>query len=367
VTAAPGFTTRWGTSHAAATERVEPSLRLIAKSFALYQRLFVSSELAPLLSRPNPVRYTDFDMDLAIAQVKVEAEGVVSVTLAAPQGSQLPVWSPGSHLDVFLPSGRQRQYSLCGDPADRSRYRIAVRLIPDGGGSREVHETLRPGDRLRVRGPRNAFSMVTADSYLFIAAGIGITPILPMVKSANQRGIPWRMVYLGRNRDSMPFLSELEKCTGGVVEVRPDDEFGRPDIGDLLTRARPGGATYVCGPPPVLEAARTLMSSIDSTGSLHTERFSAPTVVGGAPFDVQLSRSGITVSVGAAESALAAIRRAVPGVAYSCQQGYCGSCKIGVLAGGVEHRDHKLLESERDDAMLICVSRSSGGPLVLDL
>ena len=348
---------------------IGPGLKIVAAAVGGYKKVFADSPVAGRLSRPNRVRYNnDFDMELAIEQVTTEAEDVVSVTLAAPHGTELPVWSPGSHLDVFLPSGQQRQYSLCGDPADRHHFRIAVRLIRDGGGgSREVHETLHAGGSLHVRGPRNAFRMVDASSYLFVAGGIGITPILPMVKAANERGIPWRMVYLGRTRDSMPFLSELEQCTTGVVEVRPDDEFGFPDIGDLLTRAKPGGATYVCGPPPVLDAARRLMSTMDPTGSMHTERFSAPPVVGGKPFDVELLRSGITVSVGAEQSALAAIRREVPGIAYSCQQGYCGTCLVGVLSGGVEHRDNKLLESERKDSMLICVSRSDGGPLVLDL
>lgn len=347
---------------------VGPGLKLVAAAVGGYRRLVADSRLSPFLARSNKLRHNDFDMDLVVERVKVEADDVVSLALAAPDGADLPVWSPGSHIDIFLPSGRQRQYSLCGNPHDRKHFRIAVRLIRDGGGgSREIHQALKAGDTLHVRGPRNAFRMVEADSYLFIAGGIGITPILPMVKAANAREVPWRLVYLGRTRESMPFLTELVRCANGVVEIRPDDEVGLPDIGDLLSRAQPGGATYVCGPPPVLNAARRLMSTLDSTGSMHTERFSAPPVVGGTPFDVQLLRTGITVAVGADESALAAIRRQVPAVTYSCQQGYCGTCKVGVLTGGVDHRDNKLLESERDDSMLICVSRSDGGPLVLDL
>ena len=341
---------------------------MVAAAVGGYRRVFADSKLSPVLSRSKKVRHNDFDMELAIERVEVQAEDVLSLTLAAPDGADLPVWSPGSHLDVFLPSGLHRQYSLCGDPKDRKHFRIAVRLIRDGGGgSREVHETLRAGGSLHVRGPRNAFRMVEASSYLFIAGGIGITPILPMVKAANERGVPWKMVYLGRTRESMPFLGELEQCAGGELAIRPDDEFGFPVISDLLSKALPGGATYVCGPPPVLDAARRLISTIDAAGSLHTERFSAPPVIGGEAFDVELLRSGVTVAVGADESALAAIRRQVPGVAYSCQQGYCGTCVVGVLSGGVEHRDNKLLESEREDSMLICVSRSDGGPLVLDL
>ena len=232
------------------------SLRLVATAFDAYRRIFVGSGLAPLLSQPNPVRHTGFDLDLVVERVEVEATDVLSVTLGAADGAPLPRWQPGAHLDVFLPSGRQRQYSLCGDPGDPGdprRYRIAVRLLhAGGGGSREIHESLRVGDPLRVRGPRNAFRLVTADSYTFVAGGIGITPILPMVKAVAARGVPWRMTYLGRTRASMPFLAELP----GDVDVRPDDETGRPDLAALLAGTRPGGAVYVCGPPPLLDAAR---------------------------------------------------------------------------------------------------------------
>ena len=347
---------------------IPPSVRLVATAVRGYRRLVADSRFAPLLARSKPVRHNDFDMSLVIEQIAEQAEDVVSLTLVAPDGADLPIWSPGSHVDVFLPSGKQRQYSLCGDPRDRGRYRVAVRHIRDGGGgSREVHETLTIGDLLHVRGPRNAFRMVTADSYLFVAGGIGITPILPMVQEADRRGTPWRLVYLGRSRDSMPFLNELARYRGGDVEIRPDTEFGTPDTAALLDRALPGAAVYVCGPPPVLDAARRRLSAIAGSGSLHTERFSAPSVVGGTAFDVELLRSGVTVSVGAEESALTAIRRSKPDVAYSCQQGYCGTCTVRVLSGSVEHRDNSLLESERTGAMAVCVSRSEGGPLVLDL
>jgi ferredoxin-NADP reductase len=271
---------------------------------------------------------------------------------------------------VFLPSGRQRQYSLCGDPEDHSRYRIAVRLIRDGGGgSREIHEAVRAGDRLRIRGPRNAFRLVTAPSYLFLAGGIGITPILPMVKAVRSRGVAWRLIYVGRTRESMPFLDELAARRDGVVEVRPDDEHGgRPDIAAAVARARERDAIYVCGPPPMIDAAHTALRTAAHrhSRSLHSERFSAPPVQAGEPFTIELRRSGTTVEVGARETALAAIRRAVPEVAYSCQQGYCGSCRARVLAGEVDHRDTILDDTERDRSMLICVSRASGR-LALDL
>lgn len=331
-------------------------LHALASAMDIYKKVFTTSALA----RPNPVRRTGFDLDVMVERVRREAADVVSLTLVRTGGEPLPSWRPGSHVDVFLRSGRQRQYSLCGDPADRLRYRIAVRRIADGdGGSREMHG-LRAGDHLRIRGPRNAFTFVdTAPSYLFVAGGIGITPILPMVRAAGDRG---RLVYLGRSRASMPFLDEL---TG--ADVRPDDECGPPNIRSIMANTAPGAAVYVCGPLPVLEAAQQSLFKLNPTASLHTERFSALPVVDGNAFDLTLARTGTRIKVGAKETALDAIKRALPDAVYSCRQGFCGTCKTRVLAGEIDHRDRILLDGERATAMLTCVSRSAGGPLVLDL
>ncbi|MFI1462044.1 PDR/VanB family oxidoreductase [Nocardia carnea] len=333
------------------------SLQILGVAMDLYKKVFTT----PAFSPPKPLRRSGFDIDVTVEAVHAEASDVVSLTLRRPDGQQLPVWRPGSHLDVFLPSGRQRQYSLCGDPRDLSRYRIAVRRLSDGdGGSREVH-TLTRGEALRIRGPRNAFTFVeTAPAYLFVAAGIGITPILPMVHAAGDRG---RLVYLGRSRDTMPFLGELPTGT----DIRPDDEFGTPDIPAILADAPPGAAVYVCGPPAVLDAAQRSFFTLNPAGSLHTERFSAPLIVDGREFDLTLAASGKQVRVGAAESALDAIRRINPDAVFSCRQGFCGTCKTKVLAGDIDHRDRTLTDTERPGHMLPCVSRSAGGPLVLDL
>lgn len=345
-----------------------PTLRAFGVLMDAYKRMFVAGPTAPLLSRPNPVRYSGFEMSLAVESVTVEADDVVSLTLTAPNGESLPTWRPGSHLDVFLPSGKQRQYSLCGNPRDRYRYRIAVRRIADGGGgSLEVHERLAVGDRLRVAGPRNAFTFVAAPSYLFVAGGIGITPILPMVAAAARSGAHWELVYLGRSRATMPFLTELSLLPGGTVDIRPDDECGQPDLAQVLGRAEAGAAMYVCGPPPVLEAAQRIAFTVNPTGSLHTERFSAAPVVDGREFEITLARSGITTRVGADETALTAIARELPGVVYSCRQGFCGTCKVAVHAGAIDHRDRILPDTERADHMLTCVSRAAGASLVLDL
>lgn len=347
-----------------------PSLKLraLARGAHAYSTLFAASPAAPYLSRATPVRRTGFDLDLVVASRSVLVDDVVSFELRSPDGADLPAWVPGAHLDVFLPSGAQRQYSLCGDPADRSSYRIAVRRIDGGGGaSLALHHEVTAGDVLTVRGPRNAFTFIDAESYLFIAGGIGITPILPMVREAARRGVRWRTVYAGRSLATMPFLDELRALEGGDLELRPDDEFGVPDVAELLARAEEGAAIYVCGPPQLIDTARALAPVLVPTGSLHSERFSAPPVVGGHGFDVHLARTGVTVRVAPDESALAAIRREVPGVRYSCQQGFCGSCKHTVLDGAIEHRDHRLRPDEREDAMLICVSRAAGDHLTLDL
>ncbi len=312
---------------------------------------------ARTLSKPRPRPRIGFERRLTVASVTEEAQDVVALTLVSPDGGALPVWRPGAHLDVFLPSGRQRQYSLCGDPADRGHYRIAVRRIADGGGgSVEIHDQIHAGDTLTVRGPRNAFPLASAPAYLFVAAGIGITPILPMVRAADALGADWRLVYLGRSRASMPFLLQLA-CYSDRVAVRPDDEHGTPDVGSLLDLAPDDAAVYACGPSPLLDALQQRTADRDPRTEVHFERFSPPPVRGGAPLTVSLARSSTRVSVGAEESVLVAVRRSVPGVAYSCQQGFCGSCRTRVLAGTVG--GHPV------DSMLLCSARGDG--LVLDL
>ncbi len=329
-----------------------------------------------LINRKDPAgRVDDRRLDLTVVQRRVEAHDtdVVSLLLAAPDGRALPPWRPGAHLDVELPSGRLRQYSLCGDPADRHGYRIAVRRIPGGGGgSREVHDALRIGSRVTVRGPRNAFPFVPpgygSDSARvhFVAGGIGVTPILPMVRMAHRLGIDWSMVYAGRSRDTLPFLDEIDSF-GGRVTVRTDDEHGLPIAADLLPGVGPDTAVYCCGPVPmtalVAEGVRTLPGV-----ELHSERFSAPPVVDGKPFTIELARTGEVIEVPADRSALEEVLAVRPDTAYSCRQGFCRTCAVRVLSGVVDHRDTVLTPEERADGeLLICVSRCAGERLVLDL
>lgn len=292
-------------------------------------------------------------------------EQVARLTFTAVDGSVLPAWAPGMHLDFHLPSGRRRQYSLCGEP-DPASYSVAVRLIPaGGGGSREMHD-LEVGTELSVRGPRNGFPFVPAGAAVFVAGGIGITAILPMVRAARLAGMEWNLVYCGRSTESMPFLDEIAEWDPNRVVIRTDDMHGIPTLADLVGSGVDGGAVYVCGPPPMIDLIRTGFDDGSAT-HLYFERFSPPPVVNGVPFEVQLVNSGTVIPVAADQTALHAIRAVKPDVAYSCQQGFCGTCRTRVLSGTPDHREKRLTTEEQRFEMLTCVSRSDGGRIVLDL
>ncbi|MFI6735028.1 PDR/VanB family oxidoreductase [Nonomuraea sp. NPDC050451] len=299
------------------------------------------------------------------------AEGVVEIVLAHPGGGWPPDWAPGAHIDLVLPNGLIRQYSLCGDRWDARVYRIAVLREPRGrGGSAYAHDELRVGDRVGVGGPRNNFPLVPADGYLFVAGGIGITPILPMIQQADLLGADWKLLYGGRRRGSMAFLEELA-AYGDRVRLVPEDELGLPDVTAWLARPRPGTRVYCCGPAPLLAAVERACRPWPPY-TLHVERFSAKEQGAPArdtPFDVELRRSGRTVTVGPGTSVLQAVRAAGVEVLSSCRQGTCGTCETTVLDGVPDHRDSILADREEEaaDCMFICVSRSCTDRLVLDL
>lgn len=292
------------------------------------------------------------------------AEGVVRLRL---EGADLPPWEPGAHIDVVLPSGAVRQYSLCGDPGDGGAYTIATRVLEDGrGGSREVREQLHEGTEIEIRGPRNRFPLVAAPSYVFVAGGIGITPVLPMVRAAERAGAHWRLLYCGRSRASMPFLDELERTAdgaGGRVTVVAEDESGRPGLA-FLDGLPAETAVYCCGPESLMDA---VAGALGEGRAPHLERFTAPAAVPGGAFALELRRSGRVLTVPAGRSVLSVVRDELPNVSYSCTQGFCGTCRQRVVQGEVDHRDGLLTDAEREDSMLICVSRCRGDRLVLDL
>lgn len=308
---------------------------------------------------------------LLVEKKTVVADGVVALTLTHRGGGRLPDWTPGSHIDLVLPGGVTRQYSLCGDRWDPLRYRIAVLREPDGrGGSAWVHDHLRPGDPVGAGGPRNNFPLVPSEKYLFIAGGIGITPLLPMIGQASLLGADWQLLYGGRSRTSMAFLDELAGY-GDRVHVVPEDEDGLPDLAGWLGRPRPGVRVYCCGPAPLLAAAEELCAAWPAH-SLRTERFvprAVPGPVRDGPFEVELLRSGRTVTVSPGASVLEAVQAAGVSVLSSCRSGICGTCETSVLGGQPDHRDSILDDGDRarGDCMFICVSRSASARLVLDL
>lgn len=314
---------------------------------------------------------------LTVSAVERLTADVTSLVLTRADGADLPPWRPGAHIEVRLPSGRLRQYSLHGDPARVEQWRIAVLREPGGrGGSVEIHDVAAPGSTFAVRGPRNHFPLIEAESYLFLAGGIGVTPILAMVRAVAARGARFSVVYGGRTRSSMSLADDLAAVAGDSLTLLPQDEFGLPDLSDLLTAVDGDTLVYACGPAPMLAAIEGECNLLGLSDRLHLERFAAGDdlevafdAADNTPFDVHLARSGISVSVPADKRLIEVVREVVPGLTYDCEKGYCGACETRVLAGTPEHRDSVLSEAERaaGRTMMICVGRCSSGRLVLDL
>lgn len=314
---------------------------------------------------------------LQVCQKSAVAEDVVALDLIHPEGRTLPSWEPGAHLDLILPTGLVRQFSLCGDPRDPRRWRIAVlKESKNGGGSLYIHEELRPGATVEFAGPRNNFPLVAAEHYLFIAGGIGITPILPMIEAVARESRDWHLLYGGRRRRSMAFVDELAGY-GSNVTIWPEDNCGLLDLPAALSPLPSQTAVYCCGPEGLLGAVVRACEA-DGRPAPHFERFqAAPEVVtrkapsgteeGG--FTVVLRRQGLTVEVLPGVSILDSIEQAGYQPIYSCREGYCGCCETGVVDGVPDHRDEYLTHQDRDSGkkIMICVSKSRSPTLVLDL
>ncbi|HWU21520.1 MAG TPA: PDR/VanB family oxidoreductase [Nocardioides sp.] len=312
----------------------------------------------------------EFEAELTVVEAATVAEDVVALTLAAADGSALPPWTPGAHVDLVLGEDLVRQYSLCGNPSDAGRWRVGVLRAPDSrGGSKAVHAELVAGTPVTVRGPRNHFPFVASKRYLFLAGGIGITPMLPMILEAEASGADWRLVYGGRSLESMAFRDELERYADRVTLV-PQDTDGFPDLDGLLGTPRPDTLVYACGPTPFLDAIEQRCATWPA-GSLHLERFAAKEVDRGddEAFELVLQRSGLTLEVPADRSVFEVCRDAGVSVVGSCLEGVCGTCETEVVEGEVDHRDSILNDEEREsnEFMMICVSRCRSGRLTLDL
>jgi ferredoxin-NADP reductase len=315
--------------------------------------------------------HVEHELDLVLEKKEAVADDVVRLVLRHPDGYELPAWAPGAHVDLVLADGLVRQYSLCGDPDDLSTLHVAVLREEAGrGGSQHVHDELAEGDVVHVRGPRNHFPLVQADRYLFIAGGIGITPILPMIAQVQASGADWQLVYGGRSRSSMAFQAELQDRYPGKVVIHPQDEAGLLDLPSLL--ADPGAtAVYCCGPEGLLAAVEQRCASRPD-GTLHVERFAPKDGAADGPresFEVELAQTGTILTIPADRSVLDVVEDSGVQVLSSCQEGTCGTCETTVLSGIPDHRDSVLTDDEQaaNDTMMICVSRSCSARLVLDL
>ncbi len=314
-------------------------------------------------------------LDVRVDAVRYEAEDVLSFELHRPSGQPLPAWTPGAHVDVHLPSGVIRQYSLTSNPDDLTNYRIGVLHVRDGrGGSAEMHR-VQAGAHLVISEPRNTFPLVEADEYLLIAGGVGITPILTMARHLNGTGARTRLVYAARSKSRMAFLSEIASLPGVDISLVPQEESGFPDLAKLLDEGR-DASVFACGPTGMLDALAALCVDAPPAHGLHVERFStvrgasvASGADGGDAFEVVLSRTGRSVHVPSGVSVLASVRAAGVDVPSSCEQGICGTCETRVLEGDINHQDMLLSEPERRSGltMMLCVSRCHGERLVLDL
>jgi ferredoxin-NADP reductase len=316
------------------------------------------------------ISHDEHRLDVEVVGIEEVAVGVRAVHLAQVDGADLPPWTPGAHIDVQL-GPLTRQYSLCSRTDDLATWRIGVLLEPESrGGSQFVHG-LERGDKLAVVGPRNNFILQPAAEYLFVAGGIGITPLLPMIAAVEAQGLPWRLLYGGRQRASMAFLPELAAYDDRVL-IAPQDEGGHPDIAGALARCGPGVHVYCCGPEPLVGAVEQRTQALPA-GSTHVERFrpraADPEAAADAAFEVVLERSGVTVQVPADEAIVDSLLRAGVVVDTSCREGICGSCETRVLGGVPLHRDSLLSDEEQatNETMMVCVGRSRTPRLVLDL
>jgi vanillate O-demethylase ferredoxin subunit len=316
---------------------------------------------------------------LRVTQFQAEAKDVVSLELRDAGGKPLPAFAPGAHLEITVPSTGAssapliRHYSLCNDARERDRYVVAVGRVQDGrGGSQSVHEGVRVGATLMVQPPRNNFPLVDdAGHYRFIAGGIGITPILSMVRWCEAHNKTWSLLYCTRSRQRTAFLEEL-KSFGERVRFHFDDEAGGPlDVASALAHSLADEHVFCCGPKPLMLAVEGHCASRDPT-RVHFEWFSAKEVAHDAgasrPFSVILRQSGVTLDVPADRSILETMEDHGLSVPFSCREGLCRTCETPICAGEADHRDHVLSDSERraQRSILICVSRARGDVLELD-
>lgn len=318
-------------------------------------------------------------LTLELVDVRAEARDIVLLELRRSDGAPLPPFEPGAHLEIKLPNGLIRHYSLTNDWRERDRYVVSVGRVADSrGGSSFVHQALRCGTVLDVAAPRNNFRLEeAAASHLFIAGGIGITPIMAMIHWCEANDRPWRLVYAARSAQRAAFCETLRQF-GAKVRFHFDDEQPRLlDVAAVLADVRAGEHVYCCGPQPLMAAVKTQAANLP-VASLHFEYFNAPVVdadvataatTAAGAFRVDLRKSGLSLQVPPDKSILEIVEHAGLKVPFSCREGLCRTCETTVCEGEVEHNDYVLSQDERDAgrSMMICVSRAKSPLLVLDL
>lgn len=315
-------------------------------------------------------------MTLVVAAAEPAARGIQRFELRHPEGGDLPSFTAGAHIRIKTPSGAMRQYSLSNDPAERDRYVIAVKRETNGrGGSLSLVDNVNAGQLVDVGHPENLFELdPKGASFVLIAGGIGITPMMAMARHLMAEGTrSFKLYYLTRDAESTAFLDELRRPDFAPhVQVHHDN--GDPsqafDLWPVLEKAGSanGRHVYCCGPAPLMDAVRD-MSGHWPTSAVHFESFGGDTKphADDQPFEVRLAHSGRTCEIPVGVSILDALRNNGVYVPSSCESGTCGSCKTRLLEGQADHRDLALLDEEKGSHIMVCVSRAKTPCLVLDL
>lgn len=308
----------------------------------------------------------------------VLSERVVGLTLGLLDDADFPAWEPGAHVELELAisdtESLYRQYSLCGSQANSREWKIAVlKDEVSRGGSAYIHGILQEGDILPVSIPRNHFPFSPSKKCFFIAGGIGITPIVPMIEAAVAAGLDWRLLYLVRDDSDLIFIDELLRLDKSRIQTHASDQNGIFDLQGVLQALDKQTVVYSCGPQGLLNILEKYQQEQAAIGwKLVLERFSVETdasMLTGKSFTVTLQKSGKSITVASNETILSALKREGIRVKCSCQNGTCGTCETVVISGQPEHRDFVLSEEERklSETMMICVSRAVSDELVLEL
>ena len=311
---------------------------------------------------------------LRVSRKAALARDIYLFELRDPQGAPLPPFEAGAHLPMRVPSGAMRQYSLCGDPQDTSCYQVAVKREADGrGGSRSLVDEVMEGDTLMVGAPANLFALSDkAKSFILVAGGIGITPMMAMIHTLQAEGLRnFKLYYFSRDPEGTAFRDELSspELAGRVVIHHDHGDPARSfDLWKIFEKVTAGAHVYCCGPKGLMDSVKDMTGHWPDT-AIHFESFGADTKprADDQPFDVVLRSSGQRLTVPADRSILYVLHQANVAVPSSCESGTCGSCKVGLLEGQADHRDLVLLDEEKGDHIMVCVSRACGGTLLLDL